>query len=56
MEELSAKRVKAFQITYEKQAKEGSELVLWREDTEDGALCEVRCGETVLSQFRVWME
>lgn len=56
MEELSAKKVTAFQITYEKQAKEGSELALWREDTEDGALCEVRCGTNVLAQFRVWME
>lgn len=56
MDELSRKKVKAFQITYEKQAKEGSELTLWREDAEDGALCEVRCGEDVLSQFRVWFE
>ena len=56
MDELSRKKVKAFQITYEKQAKEGSELALWREDAEDGALCEIRCGEDVLSQFRVWFE
>ena len=56
MEELSRRRVKAFQIAYEKQAKEDSPLSLWREDTDDGAVCELRCGEEVLSQFRVWLE
>ena len=54
MEELAQKRVAAFQIAYEKQAKAGSELSLWREDTADGALCELRCGEECLSRFRVW--
>lgn len=54
MEELSARAVKAFQITYEKQAKEGSELTLWREDVPDGALLEIRCGDDTLSQCRVW--
>lgn len=56
MAELSAKRVTAFQISYEKQAKEGTELSLWREDLPDGALCEIRCGDETLSRFRVWFD
>lgn len=54
MDELSCRAVSAFQIVYLKQAKEGAELTLVREDTEDGALLEARCGEETLSQFRVW--
>ena len=54
MDELRARKIKAFQITYGKQAKPGCELVLVREDTEDGAVCEVRCDGETLTQFRVW--
>lgn len=54
MEELAAHPVSAFQIAYVKQAKEGSVLTLVREDTEDGALCEARCGDELIAQFRVW--
>ena len=56
MQALEGRTLQSFHISYAKQAKEGSELALWREDTEDGALCEVRCGANVLAQFRVWME
>ena len=54
MEELAAHPVGAFQIAYVKQAKEGSVLTLVREDTEGGALCEARCGDELIAQFRVW--
>lgn len=54
MDELRARKIRAFQITYGKQAKPGCELVLVREDTEDGAVCEVRCDGETLTQFRVW--
>ena len=54
VDELSDLEVSAFQIAYLKQAKEGTELLLVREDIGDGALCEVRCGGETLSQFRVW--
>lgn len=54
MDELRARKIKAFQITYGKQAKPGCELVLVREDTEDGAVCEVRCDGETLTQLRVW--
>ena len=54
MDELRARKIKAFQITYGKQAKPGCELVLVREDTEGGAVCEVRCDGETLTQFRVW--
>lgn len=54
MDELSARSVSAFQIAYIRQAQEGSELTLVREDTEDGALCEARCGGEMFAQFRVW--
>ena len=54
MEELKARRIKAFQIAYIKQAKEGTELELFREDSEGGSICEARaCGE-LIAQFRVW--
>ena len=54
MDELRMRKIKAFQITYGKQAKPGCELTLVREDTEDGAVCEVRCDGETLTQFRVW--
>lgn len=54
MDELRARKIRAFQITYGKQAKPGCELVLVREDTEDGAVCEVRCDGETLTQLRVW--
>ena len=45
--------VAAFQITYVKQAKEGSRLTFVREDVADGALCEARTGDEIIAQFRV---
>lgn len=54
MDELRARKIRAFQITYGKQAKPGCELVLVREDTEDGAVCEVRCDGEALTRLRVW--
>ena len=54
MDELRMRKIKAFQITYGKQAKPGCELTLVREDTEDGAVCELRCDGETLTQFRVW--
>ncbi len=56
MEELSARRLTAFQITYVKQAKEGSVLTLIREDVADGAVCEARVDGETVTQFRVWLE
>lgn len=53
MEELAARPVAAFQITYVKQAKEGSRLTFVREDVADGALCEARTGDEIIAQFRV---
>lgn len=54
MDELRARSIRAFQITYGKQAKPGSELSLVREEVQDGAVCEVRCNGETLTQFRVW--
>ena len=54
MDELRARKIRAFQITYGKQAKPGCELVLVREDTEDGAVCEALCDGETLTHFRVW--
>ncbi len=56
MEELAARRIKAFQIVYAKQAKENAELVLVRQDIEGGALCEAWSDGVRLSQFRIWYE
>lgn len=57
MDELSARAVRAFQISYLKQAKEGSELVLFRKDNGGDTVLEARCGGEVLSQCRiVWAE
>ncbi|MBR7186649.1 MAG: hypothetical protein IKD43_04100 [Clostridia bacterium] len=54
MEELAARKVKAFQIVYAKQVKEGAELALYRKDLERGAICELRSGGELCSQFRIW--
>ena len=54
MDELRARQIRAFQITYGKQAKPGCELSLVREEVQDGAVCEVRSNGETLTQFRVW--
>lgn len=54
MDELRARQIRAFQITYGKQVKPGCELSLVREEVQDGAVCEVRCNGETLTQFRVW--
>ena len=54
MVELRARPIRAFQITYGKQAKPGCELSLVREEVQDGAVCEVRSNGETLTQFRVW--
>ena len=53
VEELAARRVTEFRIAYEKQVKEGSELVFLREDTPAGTLCEMLCGGELMAQFWV---
>ncbi len=54
MEELAARKIRAFQIVYSKQAKEGEELVLYRDDLQDCTVCEARVRGEVTTQFRVW--
>ncbi len=54
MEELRARRITAFQIAYVKQAKEGTELALLREDRAGESICEARAGDDLIAQFRVW--
>ena len=51
-DELS-RSVDYFQISYEKQAKAGAVLEFYREDTQEGAAIEARCGEEVMSRFFV---
>ena len=53
MEELSARRVSSFQIVYSKQAREGKELALFREDLENCTVLELRSEGELLSQMRV---
>lgn len=53
MEELAQRRITSFQITYAKQAKEGKELVLLRQDFDGYTLCEARSDGELLTQFRV---
>lgn len=53
-EELSARPVRAFQIAYSKQAKEGKELIFVREDRGDVSLCEAYADGELLSQFCVF--
>ncbi len=54
MEELASRPIKAFQIAYIKQAKEGETLELFREDREGESICEAREGGEPIAQFRVW--
>lgn len=53
MEELKAKSVSSFQVSYVKQAKEGAELTLLRQDFEGYSVCEAREKDELLTQFRV---
>lgn len=53
MDELSQKHIKSFRIAYEKQAKEGRELSLVRQDFEGYTVCEARADGEVLTRFRV---
>ncbi|MDE7158356.1 MAG: hypothetical protein K2N74_02175 [Clostridiales bacterium] len=54
MDELAARPVKSFQITYGKQAKEDCEVRLIRKDYEDGvSRCEAYADTELLSQFSV---
>ncbi len=52
MDELS-RTVKSFQIDYGRQAKEGSELFLFRADFGAESVCEVRSEGELIAQFRV---
>ncbi len=54
MEELAARPVKAFQIGYGRQIKEGAEVAFFREDREDGAILEARSGGETATQFRLF--
>lgn len=57
MEELKTRKISSFQISYAKQAKEGKELCLFREDREGYSVCEARSEGELLTQFRVdWGE
>ena len=56
MDELSNRRIKAFQIAYAKQAKENTELAIFRKETEDGAILEARAEGEVLTQMRLWYD
>ena len=53
MDELKARPVKSFQIAYAKQAKEGKELILYREDFEGYSICEAVSEGELLTQFRI---
>lgn len=53
IEELSSRTVKSFQTVYGKQAKEGSELALYRGDFGDFSVCEARASGETLAQFKV---
>ena len=52
MEELF-RSVSSFQIAYGKQAKEGTELVFYREDFGNRSVCEARCSGEVFTQFAI---
>lgn len=54
MEELAQRSVKAFQIAYVKQAKEGCELTVLRADSENESICEARADGETIAQFRIW--
>ncbi len=47
-----ARRIRAFQIGYGRQAKEGAQLAFYRKDGENTVAMEAREGDTLLSQFR----
>ncbi len=53
MDELAARRISSFQISYQKQAKEGKELRLYRKDFDGYTVCEARADGELLTQFRV---
>ncbi len=53
MEELSRKRISSFCINYIKQAKEGKEIVLLRQDLDSYTICEACADGDVLTRFRV---
>ncbi len=50
MDELSSRRVRAFRIAYERQAREGVELTLCREDRGASTLLEARSEEEVFTR------
>ncbi len=57
MEEQQARKIKSFQISYAKQAKEGRELSLIRQDLDGCSVCEAHSDGELLTQFRVeWEE
>ncbi len=56
MEELKERRIVSFQISYEKQAKEGKEIVFLRQDFDGMSICEARSEGELLTQFRVEWE
>lgn len=43
--------VRAFQISYSKQAKEGTELSMFRQDEDDRSVCEARANGETLTRF-----
>lgn len=57
MEELKHRRISSFQVVYAKQAKEGRELSLLRQDFEGYSVCEAWSEGELLTQFRIdWEE
>ena len=57
MEEWGKRTISSFQISYAKQAKEGKEIVLLRQDFDGYSICEARSEGELLTQFRVdWGE
>lgn len=53
MEELASRRIFSFQISYVKQAKEGREIRLMRQDFDGYTICEAISDGELLTQFRV---
>lgn len=51
--EEQRRSVDYFQISYEKQAKAGSVLSFYREDTQEGTALEARCGQELIARFFV---
>lgn len=56
MEELKNRRIKAFQISYSKQVKEGSEMAIFRADAEQETTLELQVNGEICTQFRVYFE